>query len=118
MANLAKIEYDDKSNVNDVINRQIQATAEDFNDIKNITNAVVDAVNGMKCDQVDVITGINTVIFNDPYPAGYEFIILYIVVTDATGLHVGYVTSNKSENGFDITVAKSGTLRYLTMPRR
>ena len=118
MSLITKILYTNKVNINAVIARVNQATAEDFNEIKEVVNNLVDAVNWMKCDEADLVAGDNDILFNDAYPVGVPFAIINHDCIDSNGYWVNNTITNKSETGFTINVSKACHLIYLCMPKR
>lgn len=118
MAQLNKLTYENKSNPVPVVNRQTQATAEDFNEIKAIVNAAVDGINWIKCDAAELVAGDNPITFIAPYPVGIEFKVVVITCTDADGYYISNRIISSSESGFVINVSKVCTLVYLAVPRR
>ena len=118
MADLPKITYEDKVNVNAVTVRKNQATAEDFNEIKEVVNSLAFALDFMKCDVANLAAGSNVVTFNSAYPSGEEFIVIVLWCVDSNGYAVSHEITAKSETGFTVDVTKACDLLYLSMPRR
>jgi len=118
MAQLNKLTYEDKTNPVAVVDRPTQATAADFNDIKEIVNACVDGVNYIKSDEANLIAGDNTVTFIAPYALGVPYSVIVHNCYDTNGYLVAHRISNKTKDGFDVNVGKDCTIVYLTAPQR
>jgi hypothetical protein len=96
----------------------MQATAEDFDEIKEVVNNCVDGVNWIKSDEAVLAAGDNTVEFIAAYPDGVPFVIPVSKCIDANGYLISHVITNKSKTGFDINVGKDCTLVYMAVPQR
>ena len=118
MTQIAKLNYNTKTNPVAITDRTKQATAEDFNEIKTVVNNCADGINWIKSDEVALVIGVNTVEFLSPYPAGIPYGIVIHDCRDSKGYLLAHTISNKTVLGFDVTVTKSGTLTYLAVPKR
>jgi len=113
-----KITYEDKHNLHPVTDRPTQATAEDFNEIKDVVNSLSGNIDMTKSDEVPLVAGTNTVAFRIPYPLGAEFVVIVHNCYDSRGYTVGHSIDNKTLNGFDVTVPVDCNLLYLSVERR
>lgn len=118
MGLISKIIYGNKSNAIPVVNRLIQATAEDFNEIKEVVNNCVDGINWIKSDEVQLAKGNNTVLFLSAYPFGVPFAIIVHNCYNTRGYLVAHTITNKNITGFDISVGEACILTYLSVPKR
>lgn len=118
MGQIGKLNYGTKSNPNDVVDRLTQATAEDFNEIKEVVNNAVDGINWIKCDEQAVPAGTTPVAFIVPYPLGTPYVLFDIKCTDPGGYRLPYTLVAKDEDGFTITVAAACDVLYLAIPQR
>lgn len=120
MSLISKLTYEDKENPNSVTDRKKQATAEDFNEIKEVVNNCVDGLNWIKCDEVALIPGENTITFSEPYPTGIQYAIIVHNCVNSKGYLQAHTIPNatKTKNGFKINVESACTLLYMTAPRR
>ena len=118
MSLLSKITWTNKTNPVTVIDRTKQATAEDFLETKTVVNAIVDAVNYIKANEVTLVSGVNHVLFNDAYPTGVPFCIIVHNCYNSDGYLVGHSITNKTKDGFDVTIGEAANLVYLTVPQR
>jgi hypothetical protein len=57
MSQIDKLDYEAKTNAVAITNRPTQATAEDFNEIKEVVNNCVDGVNWIKSDEAVLAAG-------------------------------------------------------------
>ncbi len=118
MGQLSKLTYTNKTDPVAVVDRPTQATAADFNDIKEIVNACVDGVNQIKSDEAALVAGNQTVPFLVSYPLGIPFVVTVLNCVNANGYRVAYTVSNKDKDGFDVNVGEDCTLVYLSVPQR
>jgi len=118
MSQLPKITWTNKTNPAPVANRSQQATAEDFLEIKTIVNNVVDGVNYIKADEVVLVPGLNHILFLAAYPTGLAFCIIVHNCYNSDGYLVGHSITNKTKDGFDVTIGEAANLIYLTVPQR
>lgn len=115
---IAKLTYATKSNKVAVDDRTTQATAEDFNEIKTVVNNCVDGINLIKADEVALTAGLNNVLFLVPYPAGVSFAIVVHNCYNPDGYLVAHTITNKTVNGFDVTVSEAVNFLYMATPNR
>nr|WP_319265314.1 hypothetical protein [uncultured Draconibacterium sp.] len=118
MALLSKVTYTDKENVNPVVIRKNQATAEDFNELKTVLNAAVDDLNWIKADEYDVPAGTTLVPFNDAFPDGVPYAILVHNCYDSNGYLLGHTLGSQLRAGFEVTVSKACKVVYLAIRKR
>lgn len=118
MSQITKLTYGTKTNIVAISDRTKQATAEDFNDIKTVVNNVVDGVNYIKADEVALVSGLNHVLFLTAYPTGITFCIIVHNCYNSDGYLVGHSITNKTKDGFDVTIGEAANLIYLTVPQR
>jgi hypothetical protein len=118
MTQITKLSYATKTNAKAIVNRTIQATAEDFNEIKAAVNDCVDGVNWIKADRVDLVSGVNHIAFQFAYPEDFVYVIIVHNCYNADGYLIAHTISGNSNLGFDVTVAESGTLVYMAVPKR
>lgn len=113
-----KLTYATKSNKIAVADRTTQATAEDFNEIKEVVNNCVDGINLIKADEVALIAGVNNVVFLTAYPIGLPFAIVVHNCYNASGYLVAHTITNKTVTGFDVTVSEAVDFLYMATPNR
>lgn len=118
MSLISKLDYAQKSNVVEVVNRPTQATAEDFNEIKTVVNNCVDGINWIKSDEKVLTAGTTRVLFTNAYPVGLAYGVVIHNCYDSRGYLAGHTITNKGIDGFDVTVNVACTLLYLTVPKR
>lgn len=118
MSLLSKILYNDKYNRNAVIERESQATAEDFNDIKTIVNALTDDLNWIKSDEFSVNAGTTTINYNNAFPDGVAYAVVVLACYNGQGYAVAHKTTNPTRNGFDLTVGQACVGIYLAIRKR
>lgn len=118
MSQINKLNYDTKTNPVGVTDRSKQATAEDFNEIKAVVNNCADGINWIKSDEMALSVGINHVLFLAPYPSGVPYGIVVHNCYNSRGYLIGHTITNKTINGFDVTVSEAGNFLYLSVPKR
>lgn len=118
MSLISKLDYAEKSNVVEVVNRPTQATAEDFNEIKTVVNSLVDGINQIKANEVALVQGINHVLFLAAYSVGVPYCIIVHNCYNSSGYLVGHTITNKTVSGFDVTVGEAVNFIYLSVPQR
>ncbi|MDD4971904.1 MAG: hypothetical protein PHT07_20960 [Paludibacter sp.] len=118
MSQIAKLNYGVKTNPVGVTDRSKQATAEDFNEIKTVVNDCVDGINWIKSDEAALSVGVNHILFLAAYPVGLPYVIVVHNAYDSRGYLLSHTITNKTKDGFDVTVASAGTFLYLTVPKR
>ena len=118
MSQIAKLTYSTKTNPVSVTDRSKQATAEDFNELKEVVNNCVDGINWIKCNENSIPSGTTTVSFLFPYPVGLPYAIIVHNCYNSKGYLVAHRITNKTVSGFDVTVSEACTLTYLAVPKR
>lgn len=118
MSQIAKLTYDAKTNAVAVVNRPTQATAEDFNEIKTVVNNCADGINWIKSDEVALSIGVNAITFLAPYAAGTPYGIVVHNCYNSSGYLVAHTITDKTVNGFNVTVGEAVNLVYLAVPKR
>ena len=118
MSLLSKITFTNKYNKNAVGEREAQATAEDFNEIKSVVNALVNDLNWIKSDAFAVEAGTTTILFNDAFDVGVPYAVAILSCNNANGYYVSFATSNHLRTGFDITVGQACSGLYLAIRKR
>ena len=118
MALITKVTYDDKININPIVTRVNQATAEDFIELKEVINNCVDGINWIKSDEADIPAGTTRILFNSAYPSGVPFAILIHNCYESNGYLAAHSITNKDIDGFDVTVSVPAKVLYLTSPKR
>ena len=111
---VAKLTYEDKVNSVAIVERRLQATAEDFNDIKEIVNAAVDSVNTIKSDEVSLESGTTVVNFRVAFPDGTEYTLIAFCFNES-GSMLGRTISNPGLSGFSVTVKSACTIKYIAI---
>ena len=112
-----KITYLDKTNIRPITDRTKQATAEDFQDIKDSHNELAELVDMFKANTAVLVVGENQITFIKPYPVGIAFEILIHLSYDSKGYLTSHTTSAKDRFGFKVTVTKAGNFTYYTAPK-
>lgn len=118
MGLLSKILFGNKYNINPIVIREAQATAEDFNELKTVVNACVDDLNWIKSDEFEIGAGTTTVSFNDAFPDGVAVAVAILICNNANGYFVANKVTNPTREGFDITVSQAASGMYLAIRKR